>query len=119
MLSILAADETTARRLSQEEGIDFPASCMVAREGERTVGYVLYREDGDQICLLYALADSGPVLDGLLRGAMNAAYLKGCRRAVCRSPALFPALEALRFSKTEEGYVCYLTEFFHRPCTHG
>ncbi len=119
MLSILAAADADARRLSLEAGIDSPAACMVAQDGEETVGWVLYRTEGEQIDLLSARAKDNPVLDGLLRGAMHTAYLRNMRYAVCRNPQLFPALKALHFTKGGEEYSCSLSEFFHRPCHHG
>ena len=116
MLSILAADENTARRLSRKKGLPDTAACMVALERDRTAGYVLYTAEEGRVCLLHAQADTAPVLDGLLRGAMNAGYLAGCLEAVCTNPELFPVLEGLRFTSTPGLCRCSLSEFFHRPC---
>lgn len=51
MLSILAADENTARRLSREKGLPDTAACMVAwRETGRRAMSCIQRKKGRFVC---------------------------------------------------------------------
>ncbi len=103
MIAILPASEEERRALSEQAGFAGPVECLVASDGRKRLGSVLYRSRGEVMELLAAQAEDPRLLDGLLRAALNAALSAGARTAWCGQEPLFPALRVLGFSEPEEG----------------
>jgi hypothetical protein len=91
---------------------------LVYRDGGRECGQVVFRTEGPGAQLLQATGESALILDALVRAALNAADLAGAREMVCQVPALYPALSAVGFVKSDKGMGIQIREFFNHPCSH-
>ncbi|MCI9415412.1 MAG: hypothetical protein HFJ79_09605 [Clostridiales bacterium] len=117
MIEIRPADPEELLLLGAHTGLSAEnARGMVLWEKGERKGYTLYAFSGQAVELLSLSAPDETMGEGLLRAALNAALLAGLDRAVCRTPALAPALRRLGFQETPNCLSVELREFFNRKC---
>ncbi len=116
MLEIHPADTVKTAALIQKEGQPDGTAALVVTDGDREIGYVLYRMDRDTLYMSAAQCEDADLYEWLLRAAMNAGVNRNAITAVCEIADWFSLVEQLGFEREGERYTVFIPAFFNRPC---
>ncbi len=116
MLEIHPADAVKTAEFVQAEGQPEGTAALRMTDGDREIGYVLYRMDRDTLYMTAARCEEPDLYEWLLRAAMNAGVNRNAITAVCEIRDWFSMVERFGFEKEGERYTVFIPDFFTRPC---
>ncbi len=111
-------DKNKVKEIYEKAGLAFAdnSECVVARDGEETLGACLFSIEGDTVTVHgVSPADDILMADGVLRSALYVASMRFIFKARCDNDEIMPLLEKLGFIKDKETRAVDIDKLF-RGC---
>ena len=117
MLEIKDAEQSIARHIFKDAGLSYceeSSHCMLAKNGDEALGYVLFNMENGAISLLKLSPEEPPMLaDSLLRSALFYAANHGIMDARFENTVSGNLIQKLGFCDNPSSGRIDITELFH------